>query len=86
MSNGEMEEGWLGSAVSSPSLLASEMDRDSWIALSEEQRGQRKDLKTWTEVILNKERFPDLFHCWASLQDDWELLLPRDGGKKKLIT
>lgn len=28
-SNGETEEGWLGSAMSSPSLLASEMDRDS---------------------------------------------------------
>ena len=43
-SNGETEEGWLGSDMSSPSLLASEMDRDSWIALLKIQL-KRKELK-----------------------------------------
>lgn len=37
-SNGETEEVWLGSAVSSPSLLANEMDRDSWIALRKQKK------------------------------------------------
>ena len=28
----------------------------------------------------------EMCHCRASLQDDWETLFPREGGKKELIT
>lgn len=41
-SKGDTEDSWLGSAASSPSLLASEIERDSWIALKKIKREQKR--------------------------------------------
>lgn len=44
-SKGDTEDSWLGSAVSSPSLLASEIERDSWIALKKKNKAGTKAQK-----------------------------------------